>query len=216
MRAAHRDRSHFWNQQTESLGTARPFGAFAPLIWATAAGTAFSARPSGPWGVFHEVADELLQFVLTELAVFVRIKLEGMFQHACGIGTLRRSALPTGAALASTAGTTWSATLTASGTTLASAILSATTGASTTGAARSALATTTCGSATLAFTSRATSILTLRPLTWATTLRPELLFRQFAIFVLVELGQGFGRALQLIGRDRSIMIGIECFDDRAG
>lgn len=194
------------NQQIKSLGTARPFGAFASLARATAARPPFSARPTGTWGVLHEVADELLQFVLTELAVFVRIKLEGMFQHACGIGTLRRSALSTGAALASTAGTTLSATLTTSGTTLASAILCATTGASTTGAARSSLA----------FTSRTTSTLTLPPLTWATTLRPELLFRQFAILVLVELSQSLGRAFELIGRDRSIMIGIECFDDRAG
>ena len=160
MRAAHIDRSHFLNQQTESLGASGPLGAFTPLAWTSTAGailrtsratpwptttgTAFSSRPTGTRVLFHEVVDEFLQFVLAELAIFVRIKLEGMFQHACGIGTLRRTALTTGAALSSTAGATLSATLTASGTTLASAILAATTGASTTGAARSSLATSTC------------------------------------------------------------------------
>ena len=71
MRAAQMDRSHFLNQQTESLGASGPLGAFPPLAWTSTAGailrtsratpwptttgTTFSTRPTGTGDVFHEV-----------------------------------------------------------------------------------------------------------------------------------------------------------------
>jgi len=71
--------------------------------WTTAAGSA-TTRATLSTVPLHEVGDELLQFILAELAIFVRIEFHGVSQHA--IRTHVHSLATTGTTWASSAGTT--------------------------------------------------------------------------------------------------------------
>ncbi|MGN6134908.1 MAG: pentapeptide repeat-containing protein [Aureliella sp.] len=113
---------------------------------------------------------------------------------------------------------------TLTGTTLAGTTITGTTLTRTT-IARTTLTRTTLTGTTLTRTTIARTTIARTTIARATTGvfgvmrrmgRGELVFRQLAILVLVELSQRGGGLLELLSRDHMVAVGIERFDDRAG
>ena len=184
------------------LRTLRTFGALATFTRATAAAiwwTACAASAIRTGVLLDEVGDEILQLVLAELAIFVRVEFHRMSQHAIGIHprsatlTTRASltaawtALPAtaGASTTGCAGATWSATFR----TTALCVSTATaTGRRTAGSAITFAGTGTGAIfGTVARTIPFRTTTTRTRLARTSTLRAEFVVGQFAVFVLVEL-----------------------------
>jgi hypothetical protein len=183
--------------------------------------------------MFDEVINEFLQLVFAELAVLVRVELHRVGQHAFRIRAARASGSTrtaetrtTGTATAGSASRTTTArtagafaigttpalrpaTFAGTAFTRTSRSRTATAGTFTLGATPALRSATFAGTVSARTTRSRTATTTAR-----TALGTEFVFGQLAVLVLVQLGQGVTGVLQFVGRDHSVMVGIQDFNNR--
>jgi hypothetical protein len=175
--------------------------------------------------VTSKVFGEILQLLFAEFAILVRVEFHRVFDHAIGIRSGRwatGSARPPfrSAALTSSTGATGGrSTLSAAtwtGTVWAATIWTAPFRATTYSASTTSLLTAASGTACTRppRACAASAVRTAAGSARSTTHRSDFVFGQLAVFVLVQRLQRSRRILEFIGRDHTIVIGIESFEDR--
>ena len=160
------------------------------------------------------VVSKLQQFFFAELAIFVGIELHRVFEESFWVMWRRTTGT---IAIVGAATITTSATRSSSRRTTT---LLRTTGIATTTSTGCRTVGISSAGSPLCVSSRSTLPRTTTSIGTATTfrattgLRSQFLFGQLAVFVLVERQQCGSRVLQFVGRDHTIVIGVQSLYDR--